>query len=166
MVPTRLHFERVDMHDRVRWSGVVHREPTIVARRRINTTGKFSSIPDEPRGLFGFLPLKDLLGVVTPAADTTDKPAGTTGCRADDVPGVESVDEGSKYGGSFMWTAVVFAPCEGENVQDREDNHLKADQKTVETDRDVAEGHVFGGFDDAGRGEEVEEDLWLVNTMP
>lgn len=47
-----------------------------------------------------------------------------------------------------MWTAVVFAPCEGEKVQDREDDHLEADQKAVEADRDVAERHVLGGFDD------------------
>lgn len=145
---------------------MVHREPTVLARQWIFTTGKFSSIPDKSEDLFGFLPLEDLLGIVTPATDTTDKPASATGCRADDVPGVEGIDEGSKYGGSFMWATVVFAPCEGENVQDCEDNHLKADQKTVEADRNVAKRHVLGGFDDAGRAEEVEEDLWLVNTMP
>lgn len=132
---------------------MIHREPTVVARQRIFTTSKIGRIPDKPGGLFGFLSLKDLLGVAVAAADATDKPTGATGCRTDDVPGVESVDEGGENGGGFMRAAVVFAPCESEEVQDREDDHLEADQEAVETDRDVAERHVLCGFDDA-RGSE------------
>lgn len=95
---------------------MIHSEPTVVTRQWTLGTGKPGGTPDQPGGLFGFLPLKDLLNVVATATDTTDKPASTTSCCADDVPGVESVDEGGEDGGGFMRAAVVFAPCEGEEV--------------------------------------------------
>lgn len=108
---------------------MVYQKSAILARRRaaVPSTGKAGSVADKTRCFFAFLALEDLFGVVMPAGHAADEPAGSSGGGADNVPRVESVEEGAHDWGCFGWSLVVVFPCECKQMEDREDYHFEAD---------------------------------------
>ena len=55
----------------------------------------------------------------------------------------------------------VHFPRISEEMHDGEDGHLDADEEGRESDFQVAVGDCVGGFEDGGRGEDGDGDLYM-----
>lgn len=137
--------------------GVVRWAAAWVASGRLSVGGEFVMV-----GLFS---CGDFFGVFVTPADTDYAPSHAAEECLEDIEGVEGVHDrlpsgsprciGREYTGCCGSGNLVRSEGEGEEVQYREDDHLKADQEGVEPDGNIAGRELSCRFDDVRRGQEI-----------